>query len=145
MDKFMPQWHLYNEEQPMRMIELLVKRIGDVRGRRIAVLGLAFKNDTDDIREARSIPVIRKLLGVGASVAAYDPLAAENMRGVFPDVEYCQSAADALKGADGCLIMTEWDEFGLLDLEFDAMNEIVVIDGRRAVSLDRGVYEGICW
>jgi UDPglucose 6-dehydrogenase len=134
-----------NEEQPMRMIELLVKRTGDVRGRRIAVLGLAFKNDTDDIREARSIPVIRKLLGMGASVAAYDPLAAENMRGVFPDVEYCQSAADALKGADGCLIMTEWDEFGLLDLEFDAMNEIVVIDGRRAVSLDRGVYEGICW
>ena len=134
-----------NEEQPMRMIELLVKRIGDVRGKRIAVLGLAFKNDTDDIREARSIPVIRKLLGMGASVAAYDPLAAENMRAVFPDVEYCQSAADALSGTDGCLIMTEWDEFGSLDLEFDAMNEIVVIDGRRAVSLDRGVYEGICW
>jgi len=134
-----------NEEQPMRMIELLVKRIGDVRGRRIAVLGLAFKNDTDDIREARSIPVIRKLLGMGASVAAYDPLAAENMRAVFPDVEYCQSATDALSGADGCLIMTEWDEFGSLDREFDAMNEIVVIDGRRAVSLDRGVYEGICW
>ena len=134
-----------NEEQPMRMIELLVKQIGDVRGRRIAILGLAFKNDTDDIREARSIPVIRKLLGMGASVAAYDPLAAENMRTVFPDVEYCQSAADALSGADGCLIMTEWDEFRSLDREFDAMNEIVVIDGRRAVSLDRGVYEGICW
>ncbi len=134
-----------NEEQPMRMIELLVKRIGDLRGRRIAVLGLAFKNDTDDIREARSIPVIRKLLDRGASVAAYDPLAAENMRAVFPDVEYFRSAADALKGTDGCLIMTEWGEFGSLDREFDAMNEIVVIDGRRAVSLDRGVYEGICW
>jgi UDPglucose 6-dehydrogenase len=82
---------------------------------------------------------------MGASVTAYDPLAAENMRAVFPDVEYCQSAADALSGADGCLIMTECDEFGSLDLEFDAMNEIVAIDGRRAVSLDRGVYEGICW
>jgi len=127
------------------MIELLVKRIGDVRDRRIAVLGLAFKNDTDDIREARSIPAIQKLLGMGASVAAYDPLAAENIRAVFHDVEYCQSAADALSGADGCLIMTEWGGFGALDREFDAINEIVVIDGRRAVSPDRGGYEGICW
>ncbi|MHC1574651.1 MAG: UDP binding domain-containing protein [Candidatus Methanogasteraceae archaeon] len=81
----------------------------------------------------------------GASVVAYDPLAAENMCTMSPDVEYCQSAADALDGADGCLIMTEWDEFGSLDLEFDAMYGIVVIDGRLAVSPDRRVYEGICW
>ncbi|KAF5415992.1 MAG: UDP-glucose 6-dehydrogenase AglM [Candidatus Methanogaster sp.] len=81
----------------------------------------------------------------GASVAAYDPLAAENMRATPLDVEYCQSAADALGGADGCLIMTEWGEFGSLDREFDAMNEIVVIDGRRAVSPDREVCGGICW
>ena len=136
---------MINEEQPMRMIELLTNRIGDVRNRRIAVLGLSFKNDTDDIRESRSIPVIRELLNRGATVAAYDPLAAENMREVFPDILYCDSAKSALEDADACLIMTEWAEFGSLDQEFDAMREIVVIDGRRMVSLDRGVYEGICW
>jgi len=136
-----------NEEQPMRMIELLADRIREIRGRRIAVLGLAFKNDTDDIREARSIPVIEELLNRGATVAAYDPLATENMRKIFPDVLYCDSAKGALEGADACLIMTEWAEFGSLDQEFDAMKEVVVIDGRRMVSLDsdRGVYEGICW
>ncbi len=136
---------MINEEQPMHMIELLTNRIGDVRNRRIAVLGLSFKNGTDDIRESRSIPVIRELLNRGATVAAYDPLASENMREVFPDVLYCDSAKSALEGADACLIMTEWAEFGSLDQEFDAMREIVVIDGRRMVSLDRGIYEGICW
>ncbi|KAF5411681.1 MAG: UDP-glucose/GDP-mannose dehydrogenase family protein [Euryarchaeota archaeon] len=134
-----------NEEQPMRMIELLTERVGDLRNKRIAVLGLAFKNDTDDIRETRSIPVITELLNRGATVAAYDPLAAGNMRKVFSNIEYCKSAGDALSGSDACLIMTEWDEFGSLDQEFDAMKEIVVIDGRRMVSLDRGLYEGICW
>ncbi len=134
-----------NEEQPMRMIELLTERVGDLRNKRIAVLGLAFKNDTDDIRETRSIPVIVELLNRGATVAAYDPLAAGNMRKVFSNIEYCKSAGDALNGSDACLIMTEWDEFGSLDQEFDAMKEIVVIDGRRMVSLDRGLYEGICW
>ena len=134
-----------NEEQPMRMVELLANRIGDVCNRRIAVLGLSFKNETDDIRESRSIPVIRELLNRGATVAAYDPLASENMREVFPDILYCDSAKDALGGADACMIMTEWDEFRSLDQEFDAMRDVVVIDGRRMVSLDRGVYDGICW
>ena len=134
-----------NEEQPMRMVELLANRIGDIRNRRIAVLGLAFKNETDDIRESRSIPVIKELLNRGATVAAYDPLASENMREVFPDILYCDSARDALEGADACMIMTEWAEFESLDQEFDAMRDVVVIDGRRMVSLDRGFYDGICW
>ena len=136
-----------NEEQPMRMVKLLVEQIGDLRNRRIAVLGLAFKNDTDDIRESRSIPVITELLNLGAQVSAYDPLAELNMRKIFPEIDYCESALDALNGADACLIMTEWDEFRSLDKEFDAMKNLVVIDGRRVVSLDhgRGIYEGICW
>jgi len=136
-----------NEEQPMRMVKLLVEHIGDLRNRRIAVLGLAFKNDTDDIRESRSIPVIAELLNLGAQVSAYDPLAELNMRKIFPEIDYCESALDALNGADACLIMTEWDEFRSLDKEFDAMKNLVVIDGRRVVSLDhgRGIYEGICW
>jgi len=136
-----------NEEQPIRMVKLLVEHIGDLRNRRIAVLGLAFKNDTDDIRESRSIPVITELLNLGAQVSAYDPLAELNMRKIFPEIDYCKSALDALNGADACLIMTEWDEFRSLDKEFDAMKNLVVIDGRRVVSLDhgRGIYEGICW
>ena len=136
-----------NEEQPIRMVKLLVEHIGDLRNRRIAVLGLAFKNDTDDIRESRSIPVITELLNLGAQVSAYDPLAELNMRKIFPEIDYCESALDALNGADACLIMTEWDEFRSLDKEFDAMKNLVVIDGRRVVSLDhgRGIYEGICW
>ncbi|RJS69891.1 UDP-glucose/GDP-mannose dehydrogenase family protein [ANME-2 cluster archaeon] len=136
-----------NEEQPIRMVKLLVEHIGDLRNRRIAVLGLAFKNDTDDIRESRSIPVITELLNLGAQVSAYDPLAEPNMRKIFPEIDYCESALDALNGADACLIMTEWDEFRSLDKEFDAMKNLVVIDGRRVVSLDhgRGIYEGICW
>ncbi len=136
-----------NEQQPMHIIALLVEHIGDLRNKRIAVLGLAFKNDTDDIRESRSIPVITELLNLGAQVSAYDPLAEPNMREVFPDLDYCESAFDALNDADACLIMTEWDEFRSLDKEFDAMKKIVVIDGRRVVSLDpdRGIYEGICW
>lgn len=136
-----------NEEQPIRMVKLLVEHIGDLRNRRIAVLGLAFKNDTDDIRESRSIPVIAELLNLGAQVSAYDPLAELNMRKIFPEIDYCESALDALNGADACLIMTEWDEFRSLDKEFDAMKNLVVIDGRRVVSLDhgRGIYEGICW
>ena len=136
-----------NEEQPIRMVKLLEEHIGDLRNRRIAVLGLAFKNDTDDIRESRSIPVITELLNLGAQVSAYDPLAELNMRKIFPEIDYCESALDALNGADACLIMTEWDEFRSLDKEFDAMKNLVVIDGRRVVSLDhgRGIYEGICW
>ncbi|MEA1945549.1 MAG: UDP-glucose/GDP-mannose dehydrogenase family protein [Euryarchaeota archaeon] len=136
-----------NEQQPMRMIELLAEHIGNLRNKRIAVLGLAFKNDTDDIRESRSIPVITELLNLGAQVSAYDPLAEPNMRKIFPEIDYRESAPDALNDADACLIMTEWDEFRSLDKEFDAMKNIVVIDGRRVVSLDpgRGIYEGICW
>ena len=97
-----------NEQQPNRMIALLEKRIGTLTGKRIAVLGLAFKDNTDDIRDSRAIPVIETLVKKGAKITAYDPMAIPNMRRLFPSIEYCPSAAKALTGAEGCLVMTEW-------------------------------------
>jgi len=132
-----------NDRQPLRMLRLLEERIGDLSGKRVAVLGLAFKDGTDDIRESRAIPVIAELLRRGAQVAAYDPLAEPAMRRVFPDLAYCAGAADALRGADACLVMTEWPEFSALDGEFDLMKSRVVIEGRRILSCDGK--EGICW
>ena len=132
-----------NERQPYRMITLLVDKIGTLSGKRIAVLGLAFKDNTDDIRDSRAIPVIQELLQNGAQVAAYDPMAIPNMRRIFPSLEYCGCAADALHDADGCLVMTEWPEFSLLDREFDGMKKRIIIEGRRILSCkDRN---GICW
>ena len=138
-----------NDRQPLKMIELLQDKIGELKGKRVAVLGLAFKNDTDDIRESRSIPVIAELLRLGADIVAYDPMAAESMQKIFGNIAYTDSAAEALVDADGCLIMTEWGEFRELDTEFDAMADRVVIDGRNmidpkkiSINID---YEGICW
>ena len=133
-----------NDRQPIRMIELLEKHLGNLERKKVAVLGLAFKAGTDDVRESRSIPVMEKLMEENAKISAYDPLAMENMKKIFGSIEYCQSAEDALRDADGCLIMTDWDEFSRLD--FDAMKKAVVIDGRRVVENREGIiYEGICW
>jgi UDPglucose 6-dehydrogenase len=132
-----------NERQPLRMVELLEKRIGPLYGKEIAVLGLAFKNDTDDVRDSRAVPVIKELLRKGARIRAYDPLAASNMRKINPDIEYCESAAGALKNADACLIMTEWSEFGELDEDFELMRSRVIIEGRKILSREDA--EGICW
>jgi UDPglucose 6-dehydrogenase len=81
-----------------------------------------------------------------ADVVGYDPVATENMRERFPDIEYADSAAAALKGATGALVVTDWDEFAALDEAFDAMAEPVVADGRRIVERREGiVYEGLTW
>lgn len=132
-----------NEDQPGKMISLLEKRVGGLHGKRIAVLGLAFKDNTDDIRESRAIPVIRMLRERGAHVAAYDPLAIPAMKEVFPDIDYGTTPEAVLEGADACLILTEWPEFSRLDKEFDLMNNRVIIEGRRVLKTHG--YEGICW
>lgn len=135
-----------NERQPGRMVQLLKNKLGSLRGRKIAVLGLAFKNDTDDIRESRSIPVIKELLDNGADVSAYDPMANGNMKKLFGNVRYHSSAEDALSGADACLVMTEWDEFKSLDREFNVMTNRLIIDGRHMLTPRKDVeYIGLCW
>lgn len=134
-----------NEKQPLLMTELLQNKIGKLEGKNIAVLGLAFKNDTDDIRESRAIPVIAELLRLGANITAYDPMAAENMKRVFPTINYQDSAKETLQGADACLVLTEWDEFRKLDSEFEVMKHKTVIDGRKVITAKGIDYEGLCW
>jgi len=135
-----------NEKQPSRIVRLLKNKLGNISGKKIAVLGLAFKNDTDDIRESRSIPVIKELLDNGAKVVAYDPMANENMKNVFKNIEYHSSAEDALREADACLLMTEWDEFKSLDKEFGVMKNSLVIDGRHILTPGKDIeYVGLCW
>jgi len=134
-----------NDRQPERALSLLDDRV-DVAGERVAVLGLAFKPGTDDVRNSRAIPVVDGLLERGASVVAYDPVAADNMRDRFPDVEYADDAADALRDAAACVVCTGWDEFAALDEAFDAMDRQVVVDGRRVVTPREGMeYEGLTW
>ncbi len=135
-----------NEQQPLRMIELAKDTLGDLQNKTIAVLGLAFKSDTDDMRESRAIPVIDNLLKHGASVKAYDPQAIVNARKIFGDkIEYSNSAKDCLQNADLCMVVTEWDEFKNLDL---SLLKCPVIDGRRVLDnikvKERGIiYKGI--
>jgi UDPglucose 6-dehydrogenase len=136
-----------HDRQPERLLELLDERL-NVADKRIAVLGLAFKPGTDDIRNARSIPVIEGLQSRNAAIAAYDPVATDEIRERVPDIEYTTSIADALEGASAALLVTEWDEFAALDEEFETMARKLVVDGRR-VDLpveERGLeYEGLCW
>ena len=135
-----------NERQPSRMVYLLKNKLGNLKGKTIAVLGLAFKNDTDDIRESRSIPVIKELLDNGAKVNAYDPMANDNMKKVYGSIGYFNSSEDALRGADACLVMTEWDEFKSLNKEFNVMKNKLIIDGRHMLALRNDVqYVGLCW
>lgn len=88
---------------------------GSVQGRKIAILGLAFKPDTDDIRESPAVPIIHALQDFGAEIAAYDPQAMDNTRSIFPDIEYCRSPHEAACGADALVIITEWHEFKTLE------------------------------
>ncbi len=134
-----------NNQQPTRLLELLASHV-DLDGARIAVLGLSFKPQTDDIRNSRAIPVIEQLIERGATVVGYDPVAIEHMRERFPSIEYADSAAAALTDADGAVVVTDWDEFSALDSEFDAMATPVVVDGRRCIDRRDGiVYEGLTW
>ena len=135
-----------NEKQPMKLIELLKKHVPELRGKTIGVLGLAFKPDTDDVRETRAYVIIKKLLEEGAKVIAYDPQAMKNFRRFYPNVgdkiEYAEFGEEVLKSSDALLIVTEWEEFGNLDYSGK-----IVIDGRRVRRAEETaeVYEGVCW
>ncbi|THE63666.1 UDP-glucose/GDP-mannose dehydrogenase family protein [Salinadaptatus halalkaliphilus] len=135
-----------NDTQPRRLVDLLADHV-DLEGATIAVLGLSFKPGTDDIRKSRALDVIDHLLEAGAAPVAYDPVAVENVRETYPDLEiaYAESAADALEGADGAVVATDWPEFD--DLSFEGMARRVLVDGRR-IDVDEDaleVYEGLTW
>jgi UDPglucose 6-dehydrogenase len=125
-----------NQRQASEIVNLSKKLLGSLDKRRIAVLGLAFKKDTDDMREAASIRVIDELLKNGARVSAYDPMALENARRIMGDkVELMPDAVSCLKGADCCIVMTEWDEFRKLkpnDYK-SSLNAPNIVDARRVI------------
>ena len=105
---------------------------GSLRGRTVAVLGLTFKPDTDDMREAPSIPLVTGLLDMGAKVRAHDPVGMEQARRELPDIEYCDDPYACVRGADALVIVTEWVQFRALDLERlkAEMAQPVVVDLR---------------
>ena len=133
-----------NDLQPKRAVELLERHV-DPKGARVALLGLAFKPGTDDVRNSRALDIAELLVERGANVVAYDPEAAEKARTELPSsVEIAETAEAALEGADAAVVATAWEEFDELSLE--GMNEKVVIDGRRVDLQDEAdVYEGLCW
>lgn len=108
---------------------------GSVEGKRIAILGLAFKQNTDDMRDAPSIPLVNSLIEQGAVISAYDPVAMENARKLIKGAEFVSNAYEAAKDADALVVVTEWDEFRALDLDRFA----AVMSGKLIVDL-RNVY-----
>jgi UDPglucose 6-dehydrogenase len=123
-----------NEVQPYKAVQLCKNFLGDLKNKKIAILGLAFKPNTDDLREAKSITIINQLLKERANVTAYDPAAIKNAKALFKNkIKYASSAIHCIKNADCCILITEWDEFKNLTPEdfSQNMNQIILIDGRR--------------
>ncbi len=123
-----------NRIQSRRAIHLAKRALRSLKGKRIAVLGLAFKPKTDDMREAVSIPIIKGLLAQGAKVVAYDPAAMKNARGMFQDaIQYATNPRECMDSSDCCIIVTEWEEFKTLSPSdfVERMRKPVLIDGRR--------------
>lgn len=121
-----------NAQQCRQVIKKLKSLLWNLNGKTIGLLGLAFKPNTDDIREAPSINLIKLLQKEGVRVKAYDPKAMDNIRPLFPDVELCPDPYQVAKGSDALVIVTEWDEFKTLDLLKikTLLNQPVIIDGR---------------
>src|SRR5436190_17665911 len=122
-----------NRERASHFVDLIVKALGPLDGRVVAVLGLAFKPNTDDMREAKSVEVVERLLELGATVRVYDPVAMDHARKTLPDgVQYCESTYEAAGGADAVALVTEWNEFKFLNLERlrGVLRRPVVFDGR---------------
>jgi len=139
-----------NELQKRRVVSKLTKHLGSLVGRRVALLGLAFKPDTDDMREASSLVLSARLRGEGAEVVAFDPVAMDNARSLLPGVEMKETALAALENADAAVLVTEWSEFRELDWDGAAarMRRPLIIDGRNFLDADKlhesgFTYEGI--
>ncbi len=124
--------HTVNEQQKQSLLPKIQKCVGDLHGKKIALLGLSFKPKTDDIRDAPSITIINQLLAAGASIRAYDPIAMEAMKKYYPQITYCQDAYETAKDASCLVIVTEWDEFRYLDLKRikEGIKVPCIVDGR---------------
>jgi UDPglucose 6-dehydrogenase len=136
-----------NEAQPRMVLEILKKHFPEMAGLRVAVLGLAFKPGTDDMRESPAIPIVKNLLSAGSLVQAYDPVARHEAAKVFGDkgIVYADSLDQALYNVEVILLLTRWEEFGILPkLIAQETNQPLVIDGRRMLDKrDFARYDGI--
>jgi UDPglucose 6-dehydrogenase len=127
-----------NDNRKRAMARKVSNAAGNLRGKTVAVLGLTFKPDTDDMREAPSIPLVTGLLDMGAKVRAHDPVGMEQAKKELPDIEYCDDPYECVKGADAMVIVTEWVQFRALDLDRikGAMAQPVVVDLRNIYRAD---------
>ena len=122
-----------NEQQRERMVEKITRALGgDARGKTVAVLGLSFKPETDDMRDAPSVDILQKLQQRGASIRAFDPVAMANAVRELPDITLCKNEYEACENADALVLMTEWNQFRMLDLARvrTLLREPVVVDLR---------------
>ena len=128
-----------NKNQKKRMVEKLINLFdGDIKNKKIAILGLAFKANTDDVRESSSINMINGLIRKGASINAYDPVANNEMAKIIKNINYSNSLYDAVSEANATVIMTEWNEFRSMDLEKikSKMSGNIFLDTRNIISMD---------
>ncbi len=125
-----------NEDQTQHFLRRLETRLGGFEGKTVSLLGLAFKPNTDDIRDAKSLEMIETLLAKGATVRAFDPVATDHVRALWPQVTYVDHVYDVAEGADALVLVTEWNEFRQLDLNRigASMRQRVLFDGRRVYS-----------
>jgi UDPglucose 6-dehydrogenase/GDP-mannose 6-dehydrogenase len=129
-----------NEEQPRQVIEILNRQFSTLKGLRLAILGLAFKPGTDDMRESPAIPIVKELLAAGARIRAFDPVAKTEAEKIFgaQQINYCEQLGDALDGADAVVLLTRWEEFAKLpDLLSGREPQPLVVDGRRMIDKKR--------
>ncbi|HUU49983.1 MAG TPA: UDP-glucose/GDP-mannose dehydrogenase family protein [Nitrospinota bacterium] len=121
-----------NKSRAAYLVDLIKSKMKNVRGKTIGILGLSFKPDTDDIRDAKSIEIIKLLLKEEAHIKTYDPAAIENTKKILPEIEYCESSYEVAENADALVIVTEWREFKQLNLEKikKVMKKPVIFDGR---------------
>lgn len=136
-----------NDNRKRAMSRKVVNAAGNLRGKTVAVLGLTFKPDTDDMRDAPSIPLITGLLDMGAKVRAHDPVGMEQARKELPDIEYCDDPYDCVKGAEAMVVVTEWVQYRTLDLERlkQAMAQPVIVDLRNIFSPEKMAEHGFAY
>ena len=130
-----------NEAQKVHLVSKIKRYYnGDLTGKQFAVWGLAFKPNTDDIREAPALEIIRELLDAGASVSAYDPEAINNVKGILGDkISYGETQYDCLEGADALIVATEWNEFRTPDFDkiLSSIKDAVIFDGRNVFDVEQ--------
>jgi UDPglucose 6-dehydrogenase len=121
-----------NDQQRQSIIERVRRLVPQIEGKTVAILGLAFKPETDDIREAPALRIIEDLLSGGAKVRAYDPAAIETARRILPGIEYCEDEYEAARGSDVLVVVTEWNQFRRLDMTRlkEVMREPNIVDLR---------------